>query len=345
MTSKPRIVLGLSGGVDSAVAARLLMEHYTVTGLYLSIGAEGAGEADARAVAKTLGIDFHVMDISEALERHVKSAFAADYLAGRTPLPCARCNPLVKFPALTALADQIGADYVATGHYARTEQMGDRALLKKGTPSNDQSYMLSRLPQAILRRAVFPLGGYSKVQIRELARGYGIPVADKPDSMEICFIPDNDYAGWLERRGSCPPAGDFVSPEGTVLARHKGIHRYTLGQGKGLGVSGAHRYYVSALDPEHNTVTLSDGTDLGRNRIFCVEPNWIETDKLTEPLEVTARFRHARTETPCTLRPTEEGVLVEAHDPVRAPTPGQLAAFYHGDTVVGSAWIAKAWNE
>lgn len=343
--TKPRVVLGLSGGVDSAVAARLLMEQYTVIGLYLSIGAESAGEEDARRVAEELGIDFHVMDISEALERYVKAPFTEDYRSGRTPLPCARCNPLVKFPALLALADRIGAEHIATGHYARAEQTAERALLKKGTPSNDQSYMLARLPQSILRRVVFPLGGYSKNEVRELARGYGIPVADKPDSMEICFIPDNDYAAWLERRGNCPPAGDFIAPDGTVLARHKGIHHYTLGQGKGLGVSGPHRYYVSALDPEHNTVTLSDGTDLGRNRIFCIEPNWIKISALTEPLEVTARFRHARTETPCSLRPAEGGVLVEARDPVRAPTAGQLAVFYDGDTVVGSGWIEKAWNE
>lgn len=343
--TKPKVVLGLSGGVDSAVAARLLSEQYTVIGLYLSIGAEGAGESDARKVAEELGIEFHVMDISEALERYVKLPFAEDYRSGRTPLPCARCNPLVKFPALLALADKLGAEYIATGHYACVEQVGERALLKKGQPSNDQSYMLARLPQSILRRTVFPLGAFAKTEVREKARAFGIPVAEKPDSMEICFIPDNDYAAWLERRGVACPAGDFVAPDGTVLARHKGIHHYTLGQGKGLGVSGPHRYYVSALDPEQNTVTLSDGTDLGKNRVFCVEPNWIQTDGLTAPLTVTARFRHARTETPCTLCPAEGGVVVEASVPVRAPTPGQLAVFYNGDTVVGSGWIAKAWNE
>lgn len=343
--TKPKVVLGLSGGVDSAVAARLLREQYTVIGLYLSIGTESAGEEDARAVAAELGIEFHVKNISEELERYVKAPFIEDYRSGRTPLPCARCNPLVKFPALLALAEELSAEYIATGHYARVEQTAERALLKKGAPSNDQSYMLAQLPQAILRRVVFPLGAYGKAEVRELARGYGIPVADKPDSMEICFIPDNDYAAWLERRGCCPPAGDFIAPDGTVLAQHKGIHRYTLGQGKGLGVSGPHRYYVSALDPEANTVTLSDGTDLGKNRIFCVDPNWISRADLTAPIEVTARFRHARTETPCTLRPTEGGVVAEARDAVRAPTTGQLAVFYDGDTVVGSAWIAKAWNE
>lgn len=339
---KPNIVLGLSGGVDSAVAARLLMKDYAVTGVYLSIGPEAAGEADARAVAESLGIDFRTMDISEALEKHVKAPFAADYLSGRTPLPCARCNPLVKFPALLAVADELGAECVATGHYARTEKQGDRALLRRGKPANDQSYLLSRLPQNILQRVIFPLGNYEKASVRALAADFGIPVAEKPDSMEICFIPGDDYAGWLEGRGEVPPPGDFISPDGTVLGRHGGIHRYTLGQGRGLGVSGPHRYYVSAIDPAANTVTLSDGSDLMRTEIFCTRPNWIAMDTLTSPMEVTARFRHSKSETPCTVYPTDSGVRVEARSPVRAPTPGQLAVFYRGDTVIGSAWIESA---
>jgi len=339
---KPKIVLGLSGGVDSALAARLLQKDYTVTGLYLSIGPEAAGEEDARRVAETLGIDFRVMDISQALEEHVKAPFAAGYLAGRTPLPCAVCNPLVKFPALLALADEIGAEQVATGHYARVVQNDNRRLLLKGMPANDQSYMLSQLPREILRRVVFPLGNYEKSAVRGLSQGAGLPVADKPDSMEICFIPNDDYAAWLENRGrSCPP-GDFIAPDGTVLGRHRGIHRYTLGQGRGLGVSGPHRYYVSAIDPEENTVTLSDGSDLMRDKIFCTRPNWIAIDALDGPIEVTARFRHARVETPCTISPLEDGVLVEARESVRAPTPGQLAVFYDGDIVVGSAWIERS---
>ena len=340
---KPKVVLGLSGGVDSAVAARLLQEDYTVIGLFLSIGAEAAGEADARAVAEELGIKFHTMDISRALEEHVKAPFAADYLSGRTPLPCARCNPLVKFPALLALADEVGAERVATGHYARTEMDRDgRSLLLKGKPANDQSYMLARLPREIIQNVIFPLGDYDKSMIRAKAEDFGIPVAHKPDSMEICFIPDDDYGRWLEDRGqSCPP-GDFIAPEGKTLGRHKGIHRYTLGQGRGLGVSGPHRYYVSAIDPKANTVTLSDGSDLFREEIFCTDPNWIAINRLDGPREVTARFRHARTETPCTIFPTKDGVLVKAHAPVRAPTPGQLAVFSDGDMVVGSAWIGKS---
>lgn len=339
---KPKIVLGLSGGVDSAVAARLLQENYTVIGLFLSIGPEAAGEQDARGVAERLNMEFHTMDISRALEKHVKAPFAAEYLSGRTPLPCARCNPLVKFPALLSLADQVGAEYVSTGHYARTETEKDgRTLLLKGKSANDQSYMLARLPQSILQKVIFPLGDYDKSMVRARAEAFGIPVAHKPDSMEICFIPDDDYGKWLENRGQGCSPGDFISPEGAVLGKHRGIHRYTLGQGRGLGISGSHRYYVSAIDPVKNTVTLSDGSDLCREEIVCSDPNWIATDGLSEPMEVTARFRHAKTETPCTLIPREKGVLVKAHSPVRAPTPGQLAVFYDGDIVVGSAWIEE----
>lgn len=336
---KPKLVLGLSGGVDSAVAARLLQKKYKVTGIYLSIGPEAAGEDDARKVAREMDIPFRVMDISNALERHVKAPFAAEYLAGRTPLPCARCNPLVKFPALLAVADEIGAELVATGHYARTFQYGGRTILQKGWFPSDQSYMLARLPQEILRRVYFPLGNSDKKSVRFYAQKMGLSVADKPDSMELCFIPNDDYAAWLEGRGCVLPEGDFVSPEGAVLGRHRGIHRYTLGQSRGLGVSGPHRYYVSRLDTETGQITLSDGSDLGRRTIFCTSPNWIAIDGLTGPMEVQARFRHAKTETPCVIYPDGNGVRVEAETPVRAPTPGQLAAFYDGDTVIGSAWI------
>lgn len=340
------VVLGLSGGVDSAVAARLLRERYTVIALYLSIGPEAAGEADARRVAGELGIEFHTMDISAALEHHVKEPFAADYLAGRTPLPCARCNPLVKFPALLALADQVGAEWVATGHYARTGRDGTgRALLLRGRPANDQSYMLARLPQEILHRVIFPLKDYNKSTVRAQARAFGIPVAEKRDSMEICFIPDNDYAAWLDRRGAAAPPGDFLAPDGTLLGRHKGIHCYTLGQGRGLGVSGPHRYFVSAIDPRANTVTLSDGSDLMARRVICVRPNWIAVPELSGPMEVTLRLRHSKTEIPGIIRPLGDGVEAVLDRPARAPTPGQLAVFYQGDLVVGSAWIERGETE
>lgn len=332
-----KVVLGLSGGVDSAVSARLLLEQgFDVTGVYLDIGQGGSGADDARAVAASLGIPFVVRSIAEELEKHVCAPFAADYLAGRTPLPCARCNPLVKFPALLAEGERIGAERVATGHYARTVDGG----LYRGESANDQSYLLARLPRETLQKVIFPLGDYEKTAVRALAEGYDIPVAHKPDSMEICFVPDDDYAAWLEARGTVAPPGDFIDKDGNVLGRHKGIHCYTLGQRRGLGVSGPHRYFVTAIDPEHNTVTLSDGGDLGRRSVECADPNWLTETAPVEPFSCQVRLRHSKRSDPVTVTPGEDGkVMVRSDVPLRAPTPGQLAVFYDGDRVLGSAWI------
>ena len=330
------IVLGLSGGVDSAVAATLLQRQgFAVTGLYLDIGLGGSGREDAAAVANRLGIPLNVADIRQELEREVCAPFAAGYLAGRTPLPCAMCNPAVKFPALFRLAEEIGANYVSTGHYANV----DNGVLKKGRPANDQSYMLARLTRAQLQKVMFPLGIYEKREVRQLARDFGIPVANKPDSMEICFIPSGDYAAWLEEHGFSTPVGNYVDNCGKVLGQHKGIHHYTLGQGRGLGVSGPHRYYVSAIRPETNEVVLSDGSDLGREVVYGAQPNWLAIDGLTGPMEVTVRLRHSRTEQEAVLSCEGEGIRLDMKTPARAPTPGQLAVFYQGDAVVGSAWI------
>lgn len=334
---KEKIVLGLSGGVDSAVTARLLLQQeYEVTGVYLDIGVGGSGADDAAAVAKTLNIPLVVRSIADELECHVCKPFAEDYLAGRTPLPCARCNPLVKFPALLAEADRIGASMVATGHYARTVDGG----LYCGMPANDQSYLLARLPREILKRVLFPLGGYEKSQVRVLAENFGIPVAHKPDSMEICFVPNDDYAAWLEERGAVAPAGDFIDQQGNVLGRHKGIHCYTLGQRRGLGVSGPHRYFVSAIDPEKNTVTLSDGGDLGRTEVVCSGMNWLGEGEVPQRFDCTVRLRHSRRSDPATVTIGDgQRVRIQAQKPLRAPTPGQLAVFYEGERVLGSAWI------
>ena len=332
-----RIVLGLSGGVDSAVTARLLLEQgYEVTGVYLDIGASGSGAEDAAAVAASLGMPFAVRSIKDELECHVCKPFAEDYLAGRTPLPCARCNPTVKFPALLAEADERGIAMIATGHYARTKG----GNLYCGEPSNDQSYLLSRLPRCILERTLFPLGELEKTAVRDLAVKYGIPVANKPDSMEICFVPDDDYPAWLEARGATAPSGDFIDKDGKVLGRHKGIHCYTLGQRRGLGVSGPYRYFVTAIDPVNNTVTLSDGSDLGRTEVTCCEPNWLTEEVPTQPFACQVRLRHSKRCDIATVYPDEGGkVIVRSETPLRAPTPGQLAVFYDGARVLGSAWI------
>lgn len=335
------VVLGLSGGVDSAVAACLLKEQgYQVFGHWLDIGL--GGRADAEAVAAGIGIPFSAGDIRKDLAEQVMEPFRQDYLAGRTPLPCARCNPRVKFPALFQRAGELGADYVATGHYARVLRDEEGTLgLYRGRAENDQAYMLARLPQGWLPRLRFPLGDFPKTQVRALAKQYGLPVAEKPDSMEICFIPDGDYAAWLEQRGAVPPAGDFVDRDGTVLGRHKGIHHYTLGQRRGLNLPAAHRLFVSDIRPADNTVVLSDGSDLMAGAVWGED--WNPLAPVEPGQAVTVRLRHSKVETPARFHPQGAGhVRLELQSPARAPTPGQLAVCYDGERVLGSFWITGA---
>lgn len=336
-------MLGLSGGVDSAVAARRLKEQgFEVFGLYLDMGPEDGAEA-ARRAAQELDIPLEIADIRRELETHVCAPFAEAYLAGRTPLPCAVCNPTVKFPALLAAADRLGAQWVATGHYARTARgENGRTLLLRGAHTNDQSYLLSRLPQEILSRVLFPLGDMEKTAVRSQADRLGLSAAHRPDSMEICFVPDDDYPAWLARRGQVPPEGNFVDRAGKVLGRHRGYHHYTLGQRRGLGVPAASRLFVTAIRPDTNEVVLSAGEDLFYSTVFCTDPNWIAVDGLDSPLICEGRFRHSRTSVPVTVEREGDGLAVRAQSPVRAPTPGQLAVFYHNDTVIGSAWICRS---
>lgn len=340
MSKKGTVLLGLSGGVDSAVSAKLLQQAgYEVHGHFLDIGL--GGEQDARLVAQRMGIPFSTGSIREELEQHVCKPFTMDYLAGRTPIPCARCNPQVKFPALFRAAEACGAEFVATGHYARIvrEDSGE-AFLYRGRHTNDQSYMLARLPKEWLPRILFLLGEYEKTQVRSLAHEFGIPVADKPDSMEICFIPHGDYAAWLEHRGETPPPGLFVTRDGKVLGPHKGIHHYTLGQRRGLGIAAEHRLFVSELRPETNEVVLSDGKDLYANEVFCRDLNRLAP--IAEGQVVGLRIRHSKTEYAATIRFSQHGAALTLQSEARAPTPGQLAVFYEGDRVLGSGWISES---
>lgn len=338
-----KVVLGLSGGVDSAVAARRLSEQgFEVFGVYLDMGL-GDGIQAAQKAAEELGIPLEVIDIRDRLEHHVCAPFAADYLAGRTPLPCAVCNPTVKFPALLAAADRLGAKWIATGHYARTARSETgRTLLLRGKHVNDQSYLLSRLPQEILSRTLFPLGDYEKETTRTQAADLSLSAAHRPDSMEICFVPDDDYPAWLAARGEVPPPGNFVDREGNILGQHKGYHHYTLGQRRGLGVPAASRLFVTAIRPEQNEVVLSAGEDLFYSTVYAADPNWIAIPGLDGPLVCEARFRHSKTSVGVTVTSEGDTLIIRAETPVRAPTPGQLAVFYDNDTVIGSAWIRRS---
>lgn len=328
------VILGLSGGVDSAVSAALLLRQgYTVTGLYLDNGIPGTGARDAQAVADAVGIPLRVLDIRDALETHVCAPFAASYLAGRTPNPCILCNPTVKFKALLACADELGAQYVATGHYARTHGGG----LYKGMPANDQSYMLCRLTREQVARLVLPLGDYEKQQVRVLAGEFALPVAHKPDSMEICFIPDKDYVNWMSQRTALPGPGDFVL-HGRIIGQHDGICRYTVGQRR-PGLVDGRKVYISRIDAATNTIELALWEELFHTEVHAERFNWL-IDPPTAPICATVRVRHTKWENPpCTVTTDGDCVTIVCDEPVRAPAPGQSAVLYDGDRVLGGGLI------
>lgn len=332
----PTVILGLSGGVDSAVAAHLLREAgHRIHGLYLDIGLPG-GAAEAAAVAEDLGVPLTVRDVRAELEENVCAPFAAAYCRGETPNPCILCNPTVKFRALLALADALGAGHVATGHYAVARAGG----IYKGRPGNDQSYMLCRLSREQTARLLLPLGGYCKPEVRALAADLGIFVAQKPDSMEICFIPDRDYTAWLERRGTACPPGDLLDGDGRVIGRHRGIHCYTLGQRRGLGFAAGKRVFVSAIDPERNTVTLSDGDGLYVTRARAGAVNWLVA-RPAGPFWANVKIRHSRMETLALVTPVGDGVEIVFDTPVRAPVPGQSAVGYVGGQLLFGGFLRR----
>ena len=330
------VILGLSGGVDSAVCAALLKRAgHTVTGLYLENGVSDTGARDAAAVAESLGVALDVIDIRAELEQMVCAPFEAAYRAGRTPNPCILCNPTVKFKALLAHADRLGAEFVATGHYARTRDGG----LYKGHPANDQSYMLCRLTREQVSRLILPLGDFEKTQVRAMAEDFGIPVAQKPDSMEICFIPDKDYAGWMARRAPLPGPGDFVL-HGEVIGQHDGICHYTVGQRR-PGLVNDRKVYISRIDAETNTIQLAYWEELFQTEVAAERFNWL-IDPPAGDLRASVRVRHTKWENPpCTARIEGDLVRITCDEPVRAPAPGQSAVLYDDDRVLGGGFITE----
>lgn len=328
-----KIVLGFSGGVDSAVSTMLLKKAgHEVYGLYMDNADEAARQCAIDA-AEFIGVPLTVLDVKAELERNVCRPFTEAYLRGETPNPCIICNPSTKFKNLLAEADRIGAELVATGHYARTEN----GRLMKGMPANDQSYMLCRLSREQVRRAVFPLGGFEKTQVRALAEEFGLPVAHKPDSMEICFIPDKDYIGWISRRAELPPPGDFIF-RGEVVGRHEGIHRYTVGQRR-PGLIDGRKVYISRISAADNTIELALWEDLFKTEVRARDFNWL-IDRPAEPIRANVRVRHTKWEMPpCTVYPEADGVRIICDEPVRAPAVGQSAVLYDGDYVLGGGFI------
>ncbi|MBC8536592.1 tRNA 2-thiouridine(34) synthase MnmA [Feifania hominis] len=339
------VVLGLSGGVDSSVAAGLLQQAgFDVVGVMLQIPHAASPVDDARRVAAALDIPLITADVAERFEKYVIAPFAAEYRAGRTPNPCVVCNPSVKFHTLLSIADDLGAEYVATGHYARVARAqtgGRHLLLRAANRQKDQSYMLYRLGQDVLARLLLPLAELDKQAVRALAGEQGLVTADKPDSQEICFVPDGDHAAFLERHTGASPAGDFVDGQGCVLGRHRGVIRYTVGQRKGLGVSLGYQAFVSAIDAGANTVTLTaDERELFHGGVTLTDCVFHPFERLDAPMRVTAKIRFAAREAAALATPLGGGaVRVDFDEPQRAPAPGQSCVLYDGDTVVGGGFI------
>ena len=329
-----KVVLGFSGGVDSAVSSALLRRAgWEVCGLYLDNTDENA-RRDAVETAAFLELPLEILDVRAELEEKVCAPFCQSYLRGETPNPCILCNPSVKFRALLETADRLGAEAVATGHYARAEG----GALYKGRPSNDQSYMLCRLRREQLDRLVLPLGGMEKTETRALAERLGLPVAHKKDSMEICFIPDRDYVGWLSRRGELPGPGPFLL-HGRVLGEHAGIVNWTVGQ-RIPGLYEGRKLYVSRIDAASNSVELAPWEELFKTELTARDFNWL-VDEPKGPVRAGVRVRHTKWEEPaCTAFPLPDGsVRIVCDAPVRAPAPGQSAVLYDGDKVLGGGFI------
>jgi len=363
------IAVAMSGGVDSStVAAMLRAEGRQVIGLTMQLwnqrrlaGHEGMPEAvqgsccslddvyDARRVAETIGIPYYVVNHEERFEKDVVRPFINEYLSGRTPIPCSLCNNHLKFDQLLIVARQIGADAIATGHYARTgfDENSGRWLLKRPADlSKDQTYFLFGLTQEQLSRTLFPLGAMKKPEVRELARKHGLALAEKPDSQEICFVPGGDYKKFLDaylaEQGESFPdtAGELVTTSGQTIGEHSGIHNFTVGQRKGLGVATGSPLYVIQINGEKGQVVVGKQEELYLSTLRVRRTNLVSVADLSEPMRVTVKIRHRHEPAPAVIEKTgQDEILATFDQPQRAITPGQAAVFFDRDTVVGGGWI------
>lgn len=367
-----KIAVAMSGGVDSSAAAAILQEQgHELVGFTMqlwnqrrSASVDANGDPlpsrccslddvyDARRVAEELGFPFYVLNLERDFEQDVVKPFVKSYLSGETPIPCVACNSRLKFASLVRLAESLNCEKVATGHYARVEY--DTAtnryrLLRSCNAAKDQSYFLWELTQAQLARAMFPLGEMSKPEAREAARTHGLAVSEKPESQEICFVPDGDYAGFIDRyllaenaSDQSPGAGEIVDAKGVVLGRHQGIHRFTIGQRRGLGISGERPLYVLSIAAAQNKVIVGEQDELRQNSFIASGVNWVALDAPVEPIRADVRIRYRHTEASATITPMEDGrARVDFDEPQRAITPGQATVFYRADEVVGGGWITK----
>jgi len=368
-----RVVLAMSGGVDSSAAAHLLVEQgFEVIGLFMRSGAQeetcqlddpralpilntkshkqgccsASDAADARRVADALDIPFHALNFQQAFGR-IKDYFADEYLAGRTPNPCVQCNNWLKFGKLWEFAQQVGATKIASGHYAQiaTSAAGNYELRRGVDPSKDQSYVLFGIRPELLPHILFPVGGFQKTEIRELAGAAGLQTATKKDSQEICFIPDNDYAGFVKRyRGEQQTAGHFVSATGELLGEHRGYEHFTIGQRRGLGIAFGSPRFVLEIRPETREVVLGEYAELGRTGLQADRVNWL--GELPERFSCTAQIRYQHTPAPCEVqRHPDETVTVRFAEPQFGIAPGQALVCYDEDRVLGGGWITRSFVE
>jgi len=356
--NQKRVLLGMSGGVDSSVAGYLLREQgYDVIGVTMKVWPQDCisraedkccgpqAVADARAVAHSLGIPHYVVDEADQFERTVIDYFTSEYQAGRTPNPCVMCNEKLKFGNLWGKAEALGCDYIATGHYAIIEHQEDRAVLRKGAdPRKDQSYFLFSLRQPQLRRALTPLGAMRKPEIRKIAHSLGLKVADKIDSQEICFVPGNDYKAFLRSHLGENEfhRGEIYDVDGNFVGEHDGIELFTIGQRKGLPGGSARPRYVIDLDAKTNRVIVGDVDDLVCDEFKIDRTNWIGRDLTGENVELAVKVRYSHPGTRAKVTPLENHrARIRLHEPQRAVTPGQAAVIYDGDVVVGGGWICR----
>ena len=356
--AKKKVVVGMSGGVDSSVAAYLLKEQgYDVIGVTMQIWQDEESKIqeenggccglsavdDARKVAAQIGIPYYVMNFKKDFQEKVIDYFVDEYLHGRTPNPCIACNRYVKWESLLTRSMEIGADYIATGHYARVEQLpnGRYAIRHSATWSKDQTYALYNLTQDQLRRTLMPVGEYEKDQIREIAKEIGLQIANKPDSQDICFVSDDDYASFIEENADAPiHQGNFVTPDGKILGKHKGIIHYTVGQRKGLGLALGYPAFVLEIRPETDEVVIGTYEESLTHTLRANELNFMSVEDLTEPMRVFAKIRYNHKGAWCTVEKTGEDEITCIFDePIRAVTPGQAVVLYDGEYVLGGGTI------
>lgn len=355
---KKKVVIGMSGGVDSSVAAYLLKEQgYDVIGIMMRLAPDIkeyeecetsccslSAVDDARKVADTLDIPFYVMNFKKEFNEYVIKPFVEEYTKGNTPNPCIVCNKHIKFEAFLRKAKGLGADFIATGHYARIEKEGERYLLKKAKdPKKDQSYVLYNLTQQQLSHTLMPCSKYTKEEIRTLAEKIGLKVHNKKDSQEICFIPDNNHGKFIQNyTNQGVKTGDFVDKEGTILGKHKGIIYYTIGQRKGLGIALGRPVFVTDINPYTNQVVLGDEEEIFKSELLASDINFIPFDKLERPMEVEAKIRYSSKPSKAIIIPDKDDkVRVVFDEKQRAITKGQSVVFYQEDLVIGGGVIEK----